>query len=230
MIPAILGTAASSVLSAATSGTSSTSSSSQTLGKDDFLKLLTAQLQNQDPLSPMDNTAFVAQMAQFSSLEQLQNLNDSLTTFLATASGNGIAAATPLLGRTVAVNGSALDLQAGTPSSLNYGLPASAAGVTLQIKGSSGTVVRTLALGAQTAGSHQVAFDGRDDTGAPLASGSYTYSASAVDPSGQTISGIVTGGGQVTGITVDNGQTMLVIGQTQVPLSAVVGVSAGSGS
>jgi flagellar basal-body rod modification protein FlgD len=229
MIP-VLASVASGVLSAAAQNASSptTTSTSQTLGKDDFLRLLTAQLRNQDPLSPMDNTAFVAQTAQFSSLEQLQNMNQSLEKLLAQA-GGGVAGAAPLLGRTVTVNGTSLALQPGQPATLAYQLPSSAAAVAVQIQNAAGTPVRTLALGAQGSGAHQLAFDGRDDAGHPLAAGAYSYTVQGVDAAGQAIPGVYTGGGSVSGISVENGQLILQVGAQRVPLTAVVGITAAGG-
>lgn len=101
--------------SSTTAGTETTSSTSKksasnSLGKDDFLKLLVTQLANQDPLSPMDNTAFIAQMAQFSSLEQMQNMN---TSTLATQA-NG------MIGKTVTWTNSNNEPQTGTVTAVKY--------------------------------------------------------------------------------------------------------------
>jgi flagellar basal-body rod modification protein FlgD len=85
----------------ATGATSATRTVKKELGKDDFLLLLTKQLQNQDPLEPTNNTEFVAQMANFSSLEQMSNMNTSLTKFLATAGDQYRIQAMSMLGRNV---------------------------------------------------------------------------------------------------------------------------------
>src|SRR6266540_5547596 len=96
------------------------------LGKDDFLKLLTAQLANQDPLQPVDNQAFIAQLAQFSSVEQLQNLTSRLDTLLlATASTNQMSTAS-LVGKDVAFKADGVDVAAGVSSPLQIKLPARA--------------------------------------------------------------------------------------------------------
>ncbi len=231
MIPAILASVAGGVISGviknaiASSGTAE--ESPQVLGKEDFLRLLTTQLRYQDPLNPLSNEAFIAQTAQFSSLEQLQNMNKALEQLTAQLSGNGAAGAAPLLGREVTVNGSPLTLQETGPVKLGYALPAPAASVFLLVQDEAGTLVRTLAPGQQGSGVHEVTFDGLDDAGRRLPPGSYSYRVLAMDANGRAIPGPVTGGGQVTGINVEGGQILLVIGDRRVPLSSVVGITAG---
>jgi flagellar basal-body rod modification protein FlgD len=231
-IPAILMSVAGGVLSGLAQGVTSsgqqTKTASQALGKDDFLKLLTTQLQNQDPLNPITNENFIAQTAQFSSLEQLQNMNSVLQQLLAQSGGNGVTSSAPLLGRTVSVNGSAVPLDGTQPVTLAYRLPAGASTVALQILNASGTSVRTIPVGSQAAGTHMAAFDGLDDQGRRLSPGSYTYQVVALDQTGRAVSSATTGGGQVTGISMDNGQVMLLVGSERVPLTSVVAITAGS--
>lgn len=205
------------------SSSSASSSSTQNLDKDDFLKLLTVQLRNQDPLNPISNTDFIAQTAQFTSLEQLTNMNQSLNQLLA-QNGNTVTGGAALLGRTVTVNGTAIQLDGTSGGTLAYRLPAGAAAVAIQVQDATGTPVRTLLLGQQGAGTHQLAFDGLDDDGRRLPAGTYRYQVRGVDAAGGLIPGVVTGGGQVTGLNVENGQLILLLGQERVPLSSVVSV------
>ncbi|HYL81158.1 MAG TPA: flagellar hook assembly protein FlgD [Candidatus Acidoferrum sp.] len=231
MIPAILASVAGSVLSgviqnAVGSGGASQSAPSSTLGKDDFLRLLTTQLRNQDPLNPMDNTAFVSQMAQFSSLEQMQNMNGTLQQLVSQTGGAGPASAASLLGRTITANGAGLQLEAGSSTTLAYVVPAGATSVGLQIQDATGATVRTLRLGQQGQGPHQATFDGLDDQGRSLPSGSYTFRVVPTNGTGQTLPGGYTGIGRVTGINVENGQLVLQVGEQRIPLASVVGVLA----
>jgi flagellar basal-body rod modification protein FlgD len=175
-IPAIVMSVAGGVLSGmiqkAIAGSGEASApAEEALDKEDFLRLLTTQLRNQDPLNPLSNADFVAQTAQFSSLEQLQNMNKALERLAAQSGGNGPVTASALLGRTVTVNGSAVNLDGIRPASVGYALPSSASNVYLQVQDASGNVVRTVSLGAQSIGKHQWSFDGLDDAGRRLPAG-----------------------------------------------------------
>lgn len=238
-IPAILATVGGALVSGlvskmlgtttSTSTSDQSTSATQTLGKDDFLRLMVAQLRNQDPLNPMNNTEFVAQTAQFTSLEQLQNINSTLNRLASQSNSGGIASASALLGKTVTVNGSALALGSTGTATLAYALPTGAAAAAIRIFDQSGNAVRTMVVGQQGAGPHQLVFDGLDDSGRRLGAGSYSYQVVAADTTGQAVPGVYTGAGQVTGISVEGNTLMLVVGNQRVPLTAVAGVlNAGS--
>ena len=236
-IPAILATVGGALVSGliskafgtpvSPSATTSSAVSPQTLGKDDFLRLMVAQLQNQDPLNPLNNTEFVAQTAQFTSLEQLQNINATLANLASQSNNGGVASASALLGKTVTVNGSSLALDGTRPATLAYALPSAAAAVAVRVFDRSGNAVRTMVVGQQGAGTHQIVFDGLDDSGRRLNAGSYTYQIAAADAAGQSVPGVSTGAGQVTGINVEGNTLMLLVGAQRVPLTAVVGVLSG---
>jgi flagellar basal-body rod modification protein FlgD len=234
-IPAILATVAGGLVSSLvqsafgssgqTAATTQTSSS-QSLNKDDFLRLLMAQLRNQDPMNPVNNTEFVAQTAQFSSLEQLQNINTTLGGLASQVGGMGTASAASFLGKIATINGSPLTLDGSTPATVAYALPASAASVVVRVQDEAGKVVRTVILGQQGQGVHQIVFDGLGDDGRQLPSGSYTYQVAAADSAGRLVPGVYTGAGTVTGVTVESGSLKLLLGQQSVPLTSVVGVMA----
>lgn len=208
---------------------SSATTTGTDLGKDEFLKLMLAQLQNQDPLNPVDSTAFVTQTAQFTSLEQLQNIYSAVTSLATEVAGySRVGSASALLGKTVAFNGSPVTLDGGTPTTLSYALPASAQAVMVQVLDASGNAVRTLNGGEQSQGTHRISFDGKADDGTTLAPGTYAYQVAAVDSAGNVLSGVYTGTGSVTGITNNWGALMLQVGSQSVPLSSVVGVLAGT--
>ncbi|GEJ56990.1 flagellar hook assembly protein FlgD [Anaeromyxobacter diazotrophicus] len=206
--------------SSATQGDSASAAAKNVLGKDDFLKLLTAQLANQDPLQPVDNQAFIAQLAQFSSLEQLQNVTSRLDTLLlATASNNQLSTAS-LVGKSVSYKTSSVALDGTTAPGLSVKLDANAS-VTCLVQDASGRTVRSLVLGARDAGTFDLGFDGRDASGAPLPAGQYTLQLSARDAQGQDVAVEARGQGRVTGITFDGGAAELLIGQDHVKLSDV---------
>jgi flagellar basal-body rod modification protein FlgD len=216
-----------------TSGTSGTQASAagaaapkNTLGKDDFLKLLTAQLANQDPLQPVDNQAFIAQLAQFSSVEQLQNLTSRLDTLLvATASSNQMSTAS-LVGKTVAFKADGVDLAAGAASPLQVKLPARAA-VTAVVQDASGRTVRTLALGVRDAGTFDLPWDGHDDRGGALPDGHYTVKLSAKGMDGADVAPEERARGRVGGVAFDGGAAELVVGGAHIKMGDVVEITQG---
>lgn len=237
-VPAILLSVAGSVIGGLikkafeSSGDEAPPPAPKAMDKDDFLRLLTVQLRHQDPLNPLPNADFIAQTAQFTSLEQLQNMNRTLERLLAQL-GGGAAAAGPagaaaLLGRTVTFNGSPVTLDGVNGATLAYRLPAGSPAVALQLLDAQGVPVRTMLVGQQGGGTHQVPFDGLDDAGRRLAPGTYTYRVAAADAAGKPLPGIITGGGPVSGLSVEDGRLLLLVGETRVPMSSVVGVMAGA--
>lgn len=202
------------------------------LGKDAFLKLLIAQLRNQNPLNPLQGTDFIAQTAQFSSLEQLQQINQSLAQLAASSADADRASldavlASGYIGRVVTANGTIFDQGESGAAALRYNLP-SAASVQIQIRDLQGTLVRTLTLGPQPAGQGQLAFDGLGNDGRPLPPGRYVYNVAATDAAGGSVAGVSTASGQVTGVSFEETQPMLMVDGSLIPLSAISQVSLGS--
>jgi flagellar basal-body rod modification protein FlgD len=167
--------------SSSSSSTSSTSTASTTgttsLGKDAFLQLLVTQMKNQDPLSPQDNTQFVSQLAQFSSLESMQNLTSTVDTIASTYQSSQALQASSLVGRSVVVeSGSAIvDTTKGLTGSVV--VPASNSSTTVKISDANGNVVDTIDLGAQPAGTTSFTWDGKNGDGTVAAAGPYSFAA-----------------------------------------------------
>src|SRR5437870_1948883 len=136
----------------AAQGASTQTLPNQTVTKDDFLKLLIAQLQNQDPLQPMDNQQFAVQLATFNSLEQLIDINKTLGTLQSTQSQANQFNATSLIGKEIDSTGNNISLPAGGSSSVNYQLGGNATKVVINILDSNQSLVRQLQFGAQNAG------------------------------------------------------------------------------
>jgi flagellar basal-body rod modification protein FlgD len=209
-------------LQGSSASTASQAADKSSLGKDDFLKLLLAQVANQDPLSPMDNQAFVAQLAQFSSVEQLQSANGTLTSMvLAQAAGNQTAAAS-LVGKDVMYRSDKVELKAGGPAALHGNLGSEAATVTAVITDASGRTVRTLHFSSSPAGAFTGTWDGRDDKGAMLPAGQYKTTLTAADTGGKPIETITAGTGRVSGISFSNGAAELVVGGVRIKLADVI--------
>jgi flagellar basal-body rod modification protein FlgD len=149
------------------------------LDQSDFLKLLTTQLKNQDPLKPVENEAFVAQMAQFSSLSGITEMNTKLGSILDSLNNNQLSTATGLVGKYV-LTPSAKAVPDGTGAV--YGtitIPEGATDTTLAIKDSTGATIRTIKLGAVEDGVHEFAWDGKNDAGEAVEAGPVTIEATA---------------------------------------------------
>lgn len=181
---------ATNTTTAATATASAATGAQNQLGVDynNFLKLLTAQIQNQDPLKPMDSTAFVSQLAQLSQVEQAVQTNQNLETLNTRLTGMAGMSSLNMLGRQVSVASDKIDLTNGAGAT-TYKLASAAAGVSATITDESGTVVRTL-TGLPTTGGTNVAldWDGRDNNGTQLADGIYHVTINALDYSGNAIS------------------------------------------
>lgn len=198
----------------------------QILGKDDFLRILVTQLRHQDPLNPMKSEEFAAQLAQFSSVEQLQNINSNLENsiqmnmLLNQAISNTLA--TTLIGKSIKAVGNTLTLDNGQPVKLHYSLNDVAKKVTIEIRNSSGQVVRTIEINEKSKGTHSYEWDGKDDNGNKLPDGPYQFSVSAVDTNGNSVAAQPLIVGVIESIRYANGNAILKLGDLEVNLSDVL--------
>jgi len=143
-----------------------------------FLTLLTTQLKNQDPLSPMDNAQMTSQLAQISTVDGIERLNTTLASLMAGQQSSETLQAAALVGRGVLVPGSTLSLS-GTGAVGGYNLDAAADKVVLNITDGNGLQVAQVDLGAQDAGTHSFTWDGTTATGEKAANGNYKISVKA---------------------------------------------------
>jgi flagellar basal-body rod modification protein FlgD len=165
-------------LQSATSGkTGDSTTGASTLGKDSFLQLLVTQMQNQNPLDPQDNSEFVAQLAQFSSLETMQNLSTSVDAIGGMYQSSQALQASSLVGRSVIADSSSTNVDTSKGMTGQVVLPSTSTVTSVEISDSTGTVVRTLDLGEQAAGNASFTWDGTDEAGQALATGNYTFKA-----------------------------------------------------
>lgn len=206
-----MATVASSVLSqyAASTTSNSTTTASSTLGKDAFLKLLVTQLSNQDPLNPMDDKDMTAQLAQFSSLEQLTNINTGIETLNTTMTQNQLTNAVSYIGKSVKASGYSLSKDSGTVSSLYYSLGETVTDAAINIYDSSGTLVRSTAIGTKSSGDYQYDWDGLDSSGKEVADGLYSVAITAYNSSGSQVLVQTQVSGVVSGVTTSSGTTYL---------------------
>jgi flagellar basal-body rod modification protein FlgD len=211
-----------------TTASSTASASGQTLNETDFLQLLTAQLKNQDPLNPQDASDFASQLAQFTSVEQLTNINSQLTSMASSQTSMQNTMASDLIGKTVTMAGNDTTLASGQ-ANMPYTLPSNAANVTVSVSDSTGNQVYTANLGPETAGNNSYTWNGTDNNGNVLAAGQYTFAVNAVDSLGNAITATPLTSGTVTGVSLNDNVTYLTLDDTtQVQLGDITEISGGN--
>lgn len=147
------------------------------LGKNEFLELLVAQLNNQNPLDPQDNGEFVAQLAQFSSLEGIEKLNDSMGDIITSVHSSQALQAGSLVGKSVIIPANTTQVDTGEPMNGHVLVPQSSSNVLINVYDEAGSVVSSINLGAMEAGNHTFTWDGTDTEGNQLPSGPYRFAA-----------------------------------------------------
>ncbi|MGB8274852.1 MAG: flagellar hook capping FlgD N-terminal domain-containing protein [Alphaproteobacteria bacterium] len=197
-------------------------SSKLTANFDSFLKLLTTQLSNQDPLSPLDPTQFTTQLAQFSAVEQAINTNTKLAQLISDQQSGQVASSVSYLGKVIEAQGDTATLDSGH-AEWSYTLAADANTVNVQILNAQGQIVRTVA-GPTQQGSHAVVWDGRDDAGNTLPDGSYRMVVTARDADSNPVGVTTNFTGRVTGVSLTGGQIMLDTLGSTVALTNVISV------
>jgi flagellar basal-body rod modification protein FlgD len=207
--------------------TSSTTSATATatknaLGQDEFLTLLVAQLQNQDPLNPADATEFTSQLAQYSQLEQLFNLNDSMDQLAAAQNSSERISTLSLIGQDVIVEGS--DFTLGDDAvQIGYKVDGTVAGIDIAIQNSTGKTVATLTANDREAGNHFITWDGLGTNGAPLPPGDYSFviNTKSSGETTATVSPLVRT--EVTGVDLSSSDPMIVTNLGEYKVSSLYG-------
>lgn len=196
-------TIASSVLSTMNSSSDTSSSSSAAGLQDEFLTLLTTQLQNQDPTDPLDNSEMVTQLAQISTISSIEEVTSTLEGISGQISAAETLQASALVGNGVLIEGNSIQVADGVATTFGVTLGSDADDVTVTVKNSAGTVVATLDAGSMSAGTQSLYWDGVQSDGSTAADGSYSFSISATsDDTAVTATALKYA--LVTGVTTDS--------------------------
>jgi flagellar basal-body rod modification protein FlgD len=194
-----------------------------TLGKEDFLKLLLEQLSHQDPLNPLDSTEFTAQLSQFSSLEQLTNINSTLHDVLAFQQSMQNTSVANLIGKTVKVDGNSVYLS--DKAEMNFELSDEASTGEISVYDAAGQLVWSKDLGPQMSGAQRYLWDGKDNSGNQLPEGSYTFEVKAQDISGNPVHALTSAVGTVSEVLFEDNLTFIILNDgTKVNLSDIKSV------
>jgi len=216
--------------SIADGGLTKAASGGKELGQDAFLKLLVAQLKNQDPLNPQQNYEFVAQLAQFSSLEQSVGINDRLDQLALQNQGLQNSQVVNLVGKNATVKGSIVALKGqGQTVPISFKLDGAAKSASVVIKDQSGRAVRTLAVGARAAGSVTVAWNGQSDSGLPQPAGPYQVTVTAKSETGAPVTLTQQSSGTIRSVSFEQGFPVLQLDTgVTAPVGDLVSVSPSS--
>lgn len=197
----------------------------KTLGKEDFLRLLVTQMQFQDPLKPMEHTEFTAQLAQFSSLDQLFTIGDGLESLSEAQGGINRMQSVNFIGKEVKASGNKVYVGVeGHSSTIGYSVNKEVSEITVNIFDRNGIGIRTVKVGPQNAGSHSVEWDGRDDVGGTVPPGEYRFFVTAKDSDGKGFDALTNVTGIVTGVTFEGGVPYLIVNGIRVPVAHITEV------
>jgi flagellar basal-body rod modification protein FlgD len=196
----------------------------KTVGKDDFLHLLVTQLQNQDPMNPMESAEFSAQLAQFSSLEQLTNINDGMGLLVEQQSASNTNQAVNFIGKQVKAEGSTIEVVDGAADDFYFELAGNAAETVAYIYDMSGRVVKMITMGGYDAGEQSGAWDATDQNDAAVDDGVYSFEVVAMGPEGEPVQSTPFISAAVTGVSFESGSAMLMAGKRKISMDNVIAV------
>ena len=212
-------------IGAVNAGSSASATNSQSSGignKDDFFKMLVAQLKNQDPMKPLDATAFTAQLAQFSSLEKLENVNTTLTKLLGQQDLVNRMGSAQLAGKYVIATGGQSDAftAAGKPVELGYELPAEAKQVFITIYDEQGRAVDMIQKNNQSAGFYRALWENGS-----ARTGRFTFSIAAFDAQGNNLSAATLVEGVVSRVNFQGGKVYVTVNGKEVGIEQILSVA-----
>jgi flagellar basal-body rod modification protein FlgD len=197
----------------------------QIMGKNDFLNLLVTQLQHQDPLNPAESTEFTAQLAQFSSLEQLSNINDNLKNMELFQTSVTNSQAVSYIGKEITARGNTVQLESGQPAECHFELADNAALAVISVYDTNGGFVTSFETGPLDAGRQSAAWDGTDRDGNLAGSGIYHFEVQAVDANNQDLSVTPLISAVVSGVSFKDQSASLITGLQMIAIDDVMAVS-----
>lgn len=212
------------VASTDTSAASAAMKQSMGMDKDDFLKLFITQLQNQDPLNPMDATQQLSQLAQLTQVEQSYNTNSNLQSIISALGDSSSLSAVSFVGKEVTAAGSSVALQDGGGANITFTVPKAADQVAVNILDANGQIVRTMTGGETAAGESTLAWDGKDANGNQLPAGTYSVAVNGTDAGGNSFACSPFIRGTVDGINFSGSTPVMIIGGLEVPFSNMLAV------
>jgi flagellar basal-body rod modification protein FlgD len=204
--------------------TTTPANAQQPLGKEDFLQLLVAQLSAQDPLNPMDSREFSAQLAQFSALEQMTNVNSTLEELVKAQQAMGNSSMISLIGKLVDVPGNSFEHTQGGTTNLTYALGSEASTTKIEIYNSAGNLVNTL-NGPGAKGSNLAIWNGLDSQGNPVPAGLYSFKVQATNAKGGLVTSETFTTGLVTDVLFEEGEAFAVVNGQKLPAAEITRVS-----
>jgi flagellar basal-body rod modification protein FlgD len=215
-----------SAIDSTTTGVDTPSSApAKILDKDDFLNLLVAQLQHQDPLNPAEGTEFTAQLAQFSSLEQLSNINNNLQNMELFQTSMTNSQAVSYIGKEITAQGNSVQLESGLPTACHFELDAPAALAAITVYDASGGFVRSFETGPLSSGRQSAVWDGTDNNGNSASPGFYRFEVQAVDTNNESVSVTPFLSAVVTGVSFKDQTASLITGLQTIEIDDVIAVS-----
>lgn len=227
-ISSALSSTTSSNSSNANSSNAAASSSQQIAGNfDTFLQLLTTQLQNQDPLDPMDTTQFTQQLVEFASVEQQIDMNTNMQTLISEQQTTAATSALQLVGSTVTMSGSSATLSNATNSPATWSLNASApATASITVTSAAGTTAFTGSV-TLNSGAQSYSWNGKGNNGQTWPDGTYTIAIKATGANGQAVTVSTQTQGTVSAVNLANSPPTLTVNGQSVPVSQITSVSSG---
>lgn len=193
-----------------------------------FLKLLTTQLKNQDPLSPTDTTQMTQQITSMTGVEQQLVTNDLLAALVGMNTGTGLSEGVNMIGKQITATSANSTLKDGK-ATFSWTQPGASSSLTVEVKNPAGKVVRTLTPDDQKSGDHTLTWDGKDDSGAQLPDGGvYTIAVTAKGGDGKELKATNIKGrteGVVTAVDNSTGQPQVIVNGVAIPVDSVIGIT-----